>query len=86
LRLGASRPILIRMEDRRNILFDEMPFSYKLVKDKKAIIYHKGKEVYTAVSKDYNKLQRVIAMDNAYELQLFLAKITGNFKRGNERG
>lgn len=74
------------MEDRRNILFDEMPFSYKLVKDKKAIVYYKGKEVFTAVSKDYNKLQRVIAMDNAYELQLFLAKITGNFKRGNERG
>jgi hypothetical protein len=86
LRLGASLPILTRMEDRRNILFDEMPFSYKLVKDKKAIVYYKGKEVFTAVSKDYNKLQRVIAMDNAYELQLFLAKITGNFKRGNERG
>lgn len=86
MRLGASLPILPRMEDRRNILFDEMPFSYKLVKDKKAIVYYKGKEVFTAVSKDYNKLQRVIAMDNAYELQLFLAKITGNFKRGNERG
>ncbi len=86
MRLGASLPILTRMEDRRNILFDEMPFSYKLVKDKKAIVYYKGKEVFTAVSKDYNKLQRVIAMDNAYELQLFLAKITGNFKRGNERG
>ncbi len=86
MRLSARLPILVRMEDRRNILFDEMPFSYKLIKDKKAIVYHKGKEVFTASGKDYNKLQRVIVMDNAYELQLFLAKITGNFKRGNERG
>ncbi len=73
------------MEDRRNILFDEQPFSYKLIKDKKALIYYKGKEVMTAVSKDYNKLQRVIDLDNKYELQLFLAKITGNFKHGNEK-
>jgi hypothetical protein len=73
------------MEDRRNVLFDEMPFSHKLLKDKKAIIYYKGKEVLTITSKDYNKLLRVIDLDNKYELQLFLAKITGNFKRGNEK-
>lgn len=73
------------MEDKRNILFDEQPFSYKILKDKKAMIYYRGKEVFTAVGKDFNKLQRVIALDNKYELQLFLAKITGNFKRGNER-
>jgi len=72
------------MEDRRNILFDEMLFSYKLLKDKKALIYYKGKEVMTVSGKDSNKLQRVIDMDNKYEMQLFLAKITGNFKRGNE--
>jgi len=73
------------MEDKRNILFDEMPFSYKILKDKKALIYYKGSEVFTATGKIYNKLQNVIALDNKYEMQLFLAKITGNFKRGNER-
>lgn len=31
------------MEDKRNILFDEQPFSYKILKDKKAMIYYKGK-------------------------------------------
>jgi len=71
------------MEDRRNILFDEMPFSCKLIKDKKALIYYKGKEVLVISGKDYNKLQRVIDLDNKYEMQLFLAKLTGNFKRGN---
>ncbi len=73
------------MEDRRNILFDEMPFSFKIIKDKKALIHYKGKEVLVVSGKDYNKLQRVIALDNKYELQLFLAKLTGNFKRGNEK-
>jgi len=65
------------MENQRNILFDEKPFTYKLLKDKKAQISYKGKVVSTIVGKDYNKLKRVIEMDNIYELQLFLAKITG---------
>lgn len=73
------------MEDKRNILFDEKPFACKLLKDKKAQISYKQKVVTIITGKDYNKLVRVIAMDNPYELQLFLAKITGNFKHGNEK-
>jgi hypothetical protein len=73
------------VEDKRNILFDEEPFSYKLLKDKKAQISYKGKVVSVIVGKDYNKLLRVIALDNRYELQLFLAKVTGQFKHGNEK-
>lgn len=73
------------MEDRRNILFDEMPFSYKLLKDKEALVYYKGEEILTVTGKDYNKLRRVIDLDNKYELQLFLAKVTGNLKGGKER-
>jgi hypothetical protein len=65
------------MEEKKNVLFTEMPFSYKLGKDKKAAVFYKGKEIFTASGKDYNKLQRVIDMDNKYELQLFLQKITG---------
>jgi hypothetical protein len=72
------------MDDKRNILFDEKPFTYKLLKDRKCIVLYKGKEVLTIVGKDYNKMLRVIALDNAYETQLFLAKVSGNFKRGNE--
>jgi hypothetical protein len=73
------------MEDRRYILFDEKPFSYKLIKDNKAQVMYKGKIVCTITGKDYNKLLRVIALDNQYELQLFLAKLTGQFKHGNEK-
>jgi hypothetical protein len=67
------------MEDKRNTLFDEKPFSYKLIKDNKAQIMYKSKVASTIVGKEYNKLLRVIALDNIYELQLFLAKITGQF-------
>jgi len=73
------------MEDKRNILFDEKPFSYKLMKDKKAQISYKGKNISVITGKDYNKLMRVLALDNIYEVQLFLAKITGQFKHGNEK-
>ena len=73
------------MEDKRNILFDKKPFSYKLLKDKKAQIFYSGKLISTISGKEYNKLMRVIGLDNIYELQLFLAKITGQFKHGNEK-
>lgn len=73
------------MEDQRDILFKEKPFRYKLLKDNKAQIFYKNKEILIISGKEYNKLKRVIEMDNEYEIQLFLAKITGQFKHGNER-
>ena len=73
------------MEDQRDILFREKPFSYKLIKDNKAQISYKGKNISVLVGKDYNKLLRVISLDNIYELQLYLAKVTGQFKHGNEK-
>jgi hypothetical protein len=73
------------MEDKRNVLFEGKPFTYKLLKDNKAQIRYKGKDIQVIAGKEYNKLLRVIGMDNIYELQLFLAKITGQFKHGNEK-
>jgi hypothetical protein len=58
-------------------LFTEKPFSYKLGKDKTAEIRFRGTPLKTVSGKDFNKLERVIAMDNQPELQLFLAKLTG---------
>lgn len=60
-----------------NPLFVEKPFTYKLLKDKKAEIRYRGKPVSVLSGKTFNKLERVIAMDNVFELQLFLSKITG---------
>ncbi|HNY22016.1 MAG TPA: hypothetical protein PKO22_07695, partial [Treponemataceae bacterium] len=58
-------------------LFTEKPFSYKVLKDKTPEIRFRGTLVKTISGKEFNKLERVIAMDNQPELQLFLAKVTG---------
>ena len=73
------------MEDKRNILGDEQPFDYRLLKDEKAQIYHNNKMIKILAGKNYSKLIRVIDADDAYSLQLFMAKVTGNFKHGNEK-
>jgi len=48
-----------------------------VLKDKTAEIKCRGKVVKIVTGKDFNKLERVIAMDNQFELQLFLSKLTG---------
>ncbi len=68
------------MEGDRNPLFDEKPYSYKLQQGKKALLRFRSKDVREISGKDYNKLLRVIALDNVYELQLFLDALA---KRGN---
>ncbi len=73
------------MEDKRNILKDDQPFDYKLLKDEKAQIYYYNKMVKILTGKDYTKLLRAIDAKDAYSLQLFMAKVTGNFKHGNEK-
>jgi hypothetical protein len=70
------------MDERRNPLFDEKPYGYKLLKDKRAQVSRKGAVLGTISGKDYNKLLRVIQLDNIYELQLFLEKISGQLTRG----
>jgi hypothetical protein len=73
------------MEDGRDLLRNEKPFSYELTKDGKARVFHKGRLAATLVGKTYAKLLKVVELDDDYEVQLYLAKVTGNFKHGNER-
>lgn len=73
------------MEDKRNILRDEEPFSYRVLKDNKAQIFFNNKAIKIIVGKEYDKLQKAILREDAYQLQLFMAKVTGQFKHGNER-
>jgi len=47
------------------------------LKDKTAEIKCRGKMVKIIAGKDFNKLERVIELDNQFELQLFLSKLTG---------
>ena len=73
------------MEDKRNILKDETPFSWKLLKNGKAQIFWKNMNIKTISGKQFQKLERLLDTGNDYEIQLYLAKITGNFKHGNEK-
>ncbi|WP_328804080.1 hypothetical protein [Paenibacillus glycinis] len=70
--------------DKRNRLNEEV-FTYKTTKDNKVFIYWKGKQVTVLSGKESEKfLQRILNKDHK-EIQLVMAKITGNFKHGNEK-
>lgn len=73
------------MEDQRNILRDEQPFSYRILKNDKAQVFWKGRMIKMMTEKEVKKLIRVADGGDEYAVQLFLAKITGHFKHGNER-
>lgn len=72
------------MVDHRGML-KENPFDYKQRKDSQIFIYWNGKHIKTVGGKDAAKL--LTRLENATEdnRQLILAKVTGNFKRGNEK-
>ena len=70
--------------DKRGIL-DADVFSYRVTKDNKVFISYHGKQVTTLSG---SKADRFIAdIENAEgkDAQLVMAKVTGNFKRGNEK-
>ncbi len=73
------------MEDKRDILKETQPFTYKLIGTDKARIFYQNRPVFTAVGKDCQKLEKAIRNGEAYQIQLCMAKMTGNFKRGNEK-
>lgn len=70
--------------DKRNILDDEV-FTYQAGKDHKVFIFWYGKQVKILKGKEAQKFLTKIAGLDHKEAQLVMAKITGNFKRGNER-
>ncbi|MFZ5354889.1 MAG: hypothetical protein ACOZCL_19485 [Bacillota bacterium] len=70
--------------DKRNRL-DEEVFSYKVSKDNKVFIFWHGKQVMILKAKESEKFLSKIQNAEHKEAQLIMAKITGNFKRGNEK-
>ena len=62
-----------------------MSFSYKKTKDGKVFIFHEGKQIKVLKGKQAEKLLANLEHGDVLDVQLALAKITGNFKRGNER-
>ena len=70
--------------DKRGIL-DEEVFSYKIAKGKKVFISYYGKQVTTLSGSRAEKFISDIEDAVGREAQLIMAKVTGNFKRGNEK-
>jgi hypothetical protein len=65
--------------------FDEEVFSYRTNKNGKVFIYWHGKQIMILKDQAAQKfLGRVAGLDNR-AAQLVMAKVTGNFKHGNER-
>ncbi|MCF6136610.1 hypothetical protein [Pseudalkalibacillus berkeleyi] len=70
----------------KNNRLDENPFSYRSSKNNTIFIDYYGKQVKIVKGKEADKLLNKLASAGTdKEEQLILAKITGNFKRGNEK-
>lgn len=70
--------------DKRNRLSEEV-FTYRSTKDNKILIYWKGKQVTILTGKASETFLKSIEGKDHLETQLVMAKLTGNFKRGNEK-
>ena len=70
------------MTDRRGKL-EEEPFSYQVSKDR-IFIFWEGKRVKILKGKEAKKVLGKLGRATSQNAQLIMAKLTGNFKRGNE--
>lgn len=69
--------------DKRDKLKEE-PFSYRVSKDKKVFLFWHEKQVMILKGKESEKFLGKIEKADKLEAQLIMAKVTGNFKHGNE--
>ncbi|QUG84955.1 hypothetical protein [Bacillus nitratireducens] len=75
----------MKKTDKRNRL-DDMMFHYRVTKNNIVLIEYCGKQIMILKGIDAEKfLNKINRTNNEKEKQLITAKITGNFKRGNER-
>lgn len=70
--------------DKRQKLQDE-PFDFQITKDQRVLIYWHGKQIKILAGKAAQKFIAMMDILDDDEIQIALAKVTGNFKRGNER-
>ncbi|MFK4292673.1 ribonuclease HIII [Bacillus sp. RC240] len=75
----------MKKTDKRNRL-DDMMFHYRVTKNNIVLIEYYEKKIVILKGNDAEKfLNKINRASNEKEKQLIMAKITGNFKRGNER-
>ena len=70
--------------DKRGRL-EEQVFDYEATKDGRVFIYWQRKHVTTLKGDKARKFLAQVEGTDEHDAQLVMAKVTGNFKRGNER-
>jgi len=61
------------------------PFGYQSAKNGRVFLFWEGKQVKILSGKQADNFNAKAATLNEEDLQHYLARLTGNFKRGNER-
>jgi hypothetical protein len=61
------------------------PFGYRVSKDGRVFVTFHGRQVVIVAGGKAERLAAALAGADGEQVQLLLAKATGNFKRGNER-
>ena len=71
--------------DKHNRL-DETPFSYRITKDHTILISRRNKQIKILKGKEADKFVNKVSQmeEDEKKVHFIMAKITGNFKRGNE--
>lgn len=64
---------------------EDSPFKFRRYKNGNVSVFWNNKEVTILKGGNAQKFLAEIEDKSEYETQLVMAKITGNFKRGNER-
>ncbi|GAA4829597.1 hypothetical protein GCM10023221_01130 [Luteimicrobium xylanilyticum] len=63
---------------------DDDPFDFQVTKAGTVRVFRGGREVVTVAGRAAEKLVASLGVDDATDQQL-LARVTGNYRRGNER-
>jgi hypothetical protein len=71
--------------DRRGVLLKEQPFRFRQRGDGSVAIFWKGRRVTVLTGKLAENFLAAAPECTGQELQLLMAKASGNFKQGNEK-
>ena len=64
---------------------DDRPFSHRVTKDRRVLVSYRGRQVTVVSGKAAERLISALQTADEEATQQLLARVTGNFKRGNER-
>ncbi|MCJ7433098.1 MAG: hypothetical protein MUO77_06380 [Anaerolineales bacterium] len=70
--------------DKRRKL-EEQPFTFRATKDGKVFIHWHGRQIMILKGKIAEKFMASIDQADSRQAQLWMARVTGHFKHGNEK-